>query len=323
MSTLNAFRLEERTTILLFTPSSSNDRFAFGTWRSGAGTKGPSLVIVDGSANTLAFAETQNNWLTLPTDSASISMSSVVSGQQYLLKVVKEWKTLTASVVNIKDGSVLATLTTTGEQGSNNDAGHFNGSPIIYNFSGTCKFHGVRVVSTIGNPEIFQFGDSVSEMPNYSVTYSERWNILLRGSLKGKMCIGGVASSFGGQDISGILSNTIPNLGMKNIFSYFGLNDQDSGEIDFVSAVDSLVSYCETNKIGLIVGILPPVTGRTYTNLNSYLLGLPFWVKKVRFDLALSDNNDGVTPAFSLHPNATGMNLMYERVKIDVPELFT
>lgn len=326
MTQVNAFRDEARNTRFVFAPTATGTVQAVATYRSGASTYGPAMLIIDDVNHLLKWGATAGSWSAVPTTVASGALAALVANREYEVKVAKDRRVLTATMYDRLSGAVVGTVSV----GSNSDGldalspgGYWNGSLQIFQITGQTRYKQVRVSSIVGNPRAIFAGDSITEMPgSLGVKLAERWADLAKTAMNGAAIIAGVASAKGGEDAATITAFDLPAIKPKRVFLYYGTNDGDAGLAAFSTAYNTVLTYCDANSIEMAVGILPPISGTTFSALNGFLLGMPARVRKVRFDLALTAGNDGTTIVYPIHPTPAGQTLMYQRVRLDLPEWF-
>ena len=92
-------------------------------------------------------------------------------------------------------------------------------------------------------------------------------------------------------------------------------------------AVDNVAKLCQTFGVTPIFGTLPPeaADSNPVSVQNPYIRSSGY--RFIDFARALTVGNDGTTRdsskfADTLHPNVAGHLAMYNRVRLDVPELF-
>ena len=109
---------------------------------------------------------------------------------------------------------------------------------------------------------------------------------------------------------------------------HLGTNGRDGGLSKYQEHINSLIKYCKEHQIRLALAVFPSTKGRQNAALRDWLRSLKE-VHLIRFDKALSVNNDGETIDYEklyitvgAHPNEAGNEVMYQQVRKDVPELF-
>ena len=326
--TNSGFFGENRFTRLVFIPQISGVVFAHGSRLGVSGTGRASLISINGVNNTINLLAEGSTWLTEPAVVTSSSISGLIAGRQYALEMTRNFRVIQARLVDLVTG-ISWTVTSTANNAavgySDGGVGEMFGNPIIINKTGQTLFQNFQAYNSPRRSKVLVIGDSRTH--GSGVTLSNRWGQKVIDSLGGLGC---VAAIDGGKTDMLTLITSGDAIGLKPdwILCDLGTNDRDASINSYTTNINNLVSYCQANNIQLALAVHPPIpTYGTYTVLNSFVLGLK-GVHFLRWDLALTLNNDGVTFVSGnyfgdqIHENATGHNLKYLRAQIDVPALF-
>ncbi len=198
--------------------------------------------------------------------------------------------------------------------------------PFIYADSGTVTLSNIIVncEAIPSRPLLYIVGDSITEGDKVS-DKNDRWPILLKNKLSPNQVL-----------VSGRCSGRIEHVAQRllsearlirpyYVMFTIGTNGGDT--------LDGLVSIIQTiHSIDAIPIVCHIPSGGGYKNINAMIdeaiVASNIPCKVVYFDIATSINydidegKDTSLFADSLHPNENGCQRMYQRVMIDVPELF-
>lgn len=264
---------------------------------------------------------------------ASVS-AAISANTRYYLEWTKLGRSFTATL-KLRDGTVVATITRSPAvlgyanypNGFYYDQGAMEGYAGIANVAGTVRAYSFdhRAGCQI-RPTLYVTGDSITQ--GFSVTDAQNYIGVLRSQLGADKVI---ASAVGGAVSAGCLVRMkaeIAQLSPKNVLIFIG-NNTDA------SLAANLISLTTTALIAganVYVATLPAKAA--YTTIVNALIG---WVRKVKFDLALTvsgagsavidslyDNVDAGGAAYNdgIHPNRLGHSAMVSRLRLDAPELF-
>lgn len=190
------------------------------------------------------------------------------------------------------------------------------------------------VYSLVKNPKIIFFGDSITvgytstivdglSKNGYAQLCGDAMNLPYLTSGRGG---GTIAGFFGEPTYIGRFITELAVLRPDFAMVTIGTNGGNSYS-DYKKIVDVILSY----GIVPILNNIPLRDGASYVSTTNNAINQirrEYGISGARFDLATSVNNDGVTfdnslfIADKIHPNNAGHKAMFERIKIDVPELF-
>lgn len=327
---------EQRFDRFVFRPATAGLNMWIGLGRNSGIRR--TVVHVDSVNGRLAFANYNSiNFprnTGFPTESTIFAaMAALATDRDYSLEMTRNSRIVTARLIDLKTNTVLATIS----EGTNTAvvlestpriAGDMFGAPGVQIVAGQVLLKSVTQEGRIKNPRVQMIGDSRTHSGGgYGLIENQRWSAQVRDALGGSGVIAAHDGATGFEFIPLMINEMI---GMKPdwLVEVFGTNDTDTNLAAYTAQLDALLAACDANGIRLAVAILPPATGRTLTQINAYKLALPNRVRKIRFDLALTTNNDGTTidltktDGNSLHPGLTGQNLMFAQIKSDLPEIF-
>lgn len=180
-------------------------------------------------------------------------------------------------------------------------------------------------------------GDSITEASQIGPDYDEGWAYLLEDERAEQGARDTIIAARGGQKSDGAAAAVAEIVRLCGpdtvVVILIGTNDAgiaSGSRASWRANVQSMLDQLRTRTQRIALCMLPPgpasaATKRSQINediLNGYFPGL---LPPVRFDLALSLDNDGVTwnPAYRVdatHPNVAGNAVMLERLRLDCPE---
>jgi len=194
------------------------------------------------------------------------------------------------------------------------------------------KFGNVRHGTLQRNPKVVIYGDSITT--GYGAPWEDSWPGLLTEALSGAVAInavGGFTSTKGLQLLEMSL-HYYDNA--QYLITALGTNDTAATA---TLATNLALFHTIATRRGLIPIIAcPPLRGDSNTVVQDTIVPalLATGYRTIRFDLATSVGADGTTwdsskflgssvsPTDNVHPNATGHLAMYNRIRMDVPEIF-
>ncbi|RNF32960.1 SGNH/GDSL hydrolase family protein [Paracoccus methylarcula] len=182
-------------------------------------------------------------------------------------------------------------------------------------------------------------GDSITEASQIGPDHNSGWAYLLEDERDADGLPDVLIAARGGQLSNGAaasIAETVQLCDAKSVaVILIGTNDAVHGtgsHSAWRTNVATILSALRTRTDRIALCCLPPLTTGTVATrdaINADILGgyFPDLLPPVRFDLALSLNNDGETwnPAYqedSVHPNVAGNAVMLDRLRIDCPEAF-
>ncbi len=251
-----------------------------------------------------------------------------VIGRMYALTIEK--KNGTTFTMILKDLSSLETqkFTNTNDQGSGNGVRTVitSGSPIINNF--------ITFSTQNANPYIMFIGDSFIEGNQLTTKNKDsRYCALVRDTIAVNghdTFIYGLAGR-NSTDISTAYYEQVKGICRpKYAFLEIGTNDRNYDT--WLSNMTALIRDLKNNGIIPILCTLTPIIGNPESYNDNVMPNVNEWIKKsgykyVDFNAVLT--SDGVTQISSYflsdgcHPNIDGNAVMFEKIKVDVPELFS
>lgn len=330
----NLIRVNPKVWILDFIPNGASviNIFTFGynNGDNGVATDTPYIKI-----------EITNSQLSIPRNKALLNYT-FISDQIYRLKIYQEDKHLEVSMFELKTGIQSNVMvyngTTDGNLGLMYDTLAIQAdtaSPIIVNY---------QIVSKSKKPFLSFYGDSISVGFSSSVVdgVNNTKFTWLTGNATGREFTssgrggGSYDTFFGGNcfdskfNFTGMLTNELPilkpNYCMITIGTNGGLSYYHYEQI--VKYIESIGSIPIINKLPLRDDSTIGAGYITSSNANIQQIWDNYGISGASFDLATSVNNDGVTfdsslfGADKIHPNDAGHLAMFNRIKLDVPELF-
>jgi len=326
-----AYTSELRSLRYRFTPQVKGTRFAAGSARSVTAYSKSSLCQVD-DENHLLKIHSRNDkenkmWDFEPQVVTSVPLPPLTPGTEYIVELRRNKRILTATVSDATSGKVLASVSdgTNDTPANNLTSGELNETPILLNLAGQTLFQECIMDAPVARPKVFITGDSITN--GYGIRLGYRWADKVREAVGGRAMLAGEDGASSAL-IPGLLIGEIPAARPEWIICNLGTNGRDAGLATYQAQINSLISYCKENDIRLALAVFPTTQGRQNAALRDWLRTLK-GVPLIRFDKALSINNDGETIDYEklyinvgAHPNEAGNEVMYQQVRKDLPELF-
>ena len=279
---------------------------------------------------------------------AAVEVPWTLEGSHVRLDVSRNWFDFAGTLTNLVTGqSVDLPLSYAGGTASNSTTGRPWGRPCVLfpnTTSGGVRVSRVRMVPGYPFPAgaaaaVMTMGDSITEGSQMGPDFDKTWSAQIEAERAANGARDLINVARGGQRSSGLLAATPEAVRMLNsnsvVVILIGTNDagQASGShAAWRSNVQAILDLIRTRTERIALCTLPPGPSGAAEKrglMNADILGNYFGVPlgPVRFDLALSVGNDGVTRDGSLygdttHPNVAGNDLMVQRVRIDCPEAF-
>ncbi len=278
-----------------------------------------SMVKLDLAANALVIYA---GWSTATVESTNVLPFTLVQDRTYRIEMVRVGRVLTFSVIDLVTAAKWQKSFDYSAGGVTSYAGGLmTGKAAVAVASGTVLFRKVEHGTPIKSPRVMVSGDSYSLM--FNQPYASGWTAQLNEAMGGTVLIDGI----GGSTALSALRR------MKFFIDHFqpeywifalGTN-ADTSVAATKEYYDIAESICRRAGIVPIIQCTAPTTQAHPPELSAYVLSKGW--RTVRFDLALSLNNDGVTRDPSQfdgtgHPTVPAHAKMFERLKLDVPELF-
>lgn len=142
---------------------------------------------------------------------------------------------------------------------------------------------------------------------------------------------GALLSGYGGVTSQGELTSFNNIMGIKKPKTcawFLGMNDPDPSDginSSWKSAIESVISYCETNGIELVLSTIPntPTMNNMYKNEYVRASGYRYvdFAKAVNAESANAPWYTGMLSSDNVHPTADGAKALASRVILDFPEI--
>lgn len=181
-------------------------------------------------------------------------------------------------------------------------------------------------------------GDSIAEGSQITPNNVEAWTYLIERERAANGSKDTVVAARGGQTSKGgaFAVDEVIRLCDANtvVILNYGVNDANTGvdPATWQENVEKIIAKLRTRTNRIALGTLVPTSSGSQERraaINALILGnaIAGLLPPIRFDLALSVGNDGVTRDASLyhdsiHPNVAGNVVMAERVRLDCPMAF-
>ena len=283
---------------------------------------GGTIVTLETDTNLLAWRASWSGSTTLPAVYQSKTLAfALVPGRKYVIELIKVSRQLSAVVTDTVTGQSdsIAVYANSSNQGG----GLMIGAPGFANIAGTSQVYSLAFSPRLKRPGVLLFGDSITE-GSLATLDADSWAYKVCANANG----GGMVSAKGG-DTS---ASPVRRLGHecltyrpRYVVVMIGTNDTDMTLWQRnVTQMEANIRACGATPIFCT---LPPEAADT----NPVLVQNPFirasgW-RYIDMARALTTNGDGSTRNASLfgdalHPNDAGHAAMYQRVRLDLPELF-
>lgn len=307
--------MSQKKTRLRFTMSS--DGFVALCWAN-TGSSNGSYFSVDATNGLMSVHNNYNDSTSTPPSILSSANVTIIAGREYILEAIKERHNNTLRLYDGLSGSMIAELIVNQASASAKTGGHQIGNLGIACVSGTVYIKRLQVVFDYIKPLIAVFGDSITEGDKVmqGVTYGD----LLKEHFGDSRVVTSGKSGDTADGVTTRIGNEIRLLKPKYVMVTIGTN----GGLAKYQLLGILANIHAVGAIPIIC--VPPLGGTTVPSIRTLLAQYDFL--SVRYDIATAVNNDvsqgqnSSIFADGLHPNATGHQAMFDRIKVDVPELF-
>ena len=308
------------------------------------------VATVDSAANTL----TVSKWTGTGAPAVagpSVSVPWAVTGSNMRLDISRDWFSTSVNLTNTVSG-VSISITLDYEDGSGGDTGRAWGSPCVVfpqTTEGGVLISRVRMVADYPYPtaqaaRVLLIGDSITEGSQIDGTpypeHSKVWSHLLETERESLGAKDVVVMGRGGQRSSHVVQATHEAASLCDsntvVVVLMGTNDAQTLVTQAVwrANMQLLLTKLRNRTKRIALGMLPPLGGQAKALRDSFNVDIlsgyfgSDLLPPVRFDLALSLNNDGSTwnnamqVGDGIHPSIVGNQAMFERLRLDTPEAF-
>jgi lysophospholipase L1-like esterase len=291
-----------------------------------------SLITVDSAANTLNIG---NVWTGTgnPGVLQSVPLGfAIATGRNYLLTLTMNQRVITASLADSVTG--ITTSTSFGnnatESGNQLAGGAMQDWPTFVAIAGQFKVLESTILANAIHPSVLFLGDSITY--GFELPIAQSWSAQAVAQI-GSGAFRSARVSDTSYGILGKMMSEVQFLRPDTVMIMIGTND-GTGIVStpqYESNITNSVALAKSYGCKVILALLPPAQQcpqATINTYNAFLSALPNVDGLVRFDLALTTANDGLTQNASLfnsdliHPNAAGSVAMYNRLFVDVPWIF-
>lgn len=280
-----------------------------------------SMFSIDCSTRTLKMYELNGRYISNVVKVSSEISFGITNGRTYIVECEKKITTYSLKLIDSVTGESSIVVNS-----GNWDAGTMQNMLCFTWGGGTAP-----VISkvTIYEPEevrVLFIGDSITE--GVGVTdKSKSFPSLIINDI-----VDGMVSAAASDTIYEVIHRRESEI-LKNkpthIFCTIGTNLYYVTDMQTIKPyIDTLVNFCETNGINLILNHIPMFNGHdTFVEQYNQLIDT-YNLDCVKMDVATALNNnpsDGINSSLfadGTHPNELGCQKIYERAKIDVPYLF-
>lgn len=283
-----------------------------------------SIVDVDIATNKISV---YNNWTgtnVLPSiNQDKVIAFTLIQNRPYRIDILKNKKDMQYVITDMVTGATDS-ITVVGGTIGIGATGYAFGKPGMFAMAGSPKISRIQyVIRGVGNPKILFEGDSITEA--YLILADDCYSYRAVNALNGNGYVS-AQSSCTPDDVIERLNFEILVFKPQYIHVLIGTNS--SNMATWSASINQIHDLIKAQGIIPIFGCLPANIQNTsqVTTWNADLLAKGY--RTVRYDLATTVNNDGINIDNSLfvgdqrHPNAAGGLAMFNRLKLDVPELF-
>ncbi|QNI37533.1 SGNH/GDSL hydrolase family protein [Edaphobacter albus] len=330
----STYNVEQRTTRILFSPLASNTTVAVGA-RNETNISDPSfgtLVLVDCANGKLTISQKWNGSADPGTNTSVNIPFAITVGTKYWLSVYCNKQEITATLAD-----PITAQTISVHVGNNStDTGQRPAYGLMIDWfaavapAGQYKIFRMQVLAESVKPRVYIAGDSITY--GLGVARSARWSEQLASAV-GPSAIISARSGDTSYNVLAKMTSEVPFLLPDTVVILIGTNDavNVSNLVAFANNLSQSVTFARKYAQRVVLGVIPTATS-SYIPTAAY----PQFVSAIqsagadailRFDLATSVNNDGVTQNATLfqgdllHPNAAGHAAMYARIAADAPWL--
>ncbi|MFD2147350.1 SGNH/GDSL hydrolase family protein [Mucilaginibacter antarcticus] len=290
-----------------------------------------------------AWVDVKNKTIAISTNPVMVKQVDFLTGDtEYTVEITRNYQESKIKIINPKNRKQA-------ELGATNDGAGGHGTGAIaagygvgmqhdyYTFglqSGTQMLvKQIKVQAAQNNFKVLLYGDSITEPEGYfpTASFDQSWTQLVMAKVKGKsMC-----SGRGGTTINELLErikNELPYIKSKYVMVTIGTNGGNTEQ-----NLSQLVEYIHAQGSIPILNNIPSNEAGTQVPVNAMIdkIRLKYNIKGCKFDLATSLDQDGQKVDKSTmwfeeyswgkiyhHPNIKGAMQMYERSRMDLPELY-
>ena len=286
--------------------------------RPGVGSQGSLVSISMATGNIIIHNLFASNGTVTAAYSTTACNFTLLQDREYIATLAKDYKDWSITLADSVTGETQA-ISVDGDATA--AAGFAYGVAGFTALAGNVDLSEFSAWSARKSPQVILFGDSITEGTGASVI-ADSWAF--------KVCENGngVASPRGGDGAANIALRAIyeTNAYASVRYAVFLMGTNDTDMTVWQRAVDNVASLCKSLGIIPVFGTLPPEAADT----NPVLVQNPYirsTYRYIDFARALTENGDGTTRdaakfADALHPNDAGHAAMYQRVRLDLPELF-
>lgn len=292
----------------------------------GWGTYNGTIFSIDVAQNKINVHVDWEAALALPAvqQSKTLNTLTLTIGKIYVIKFKKNNKYFRLSITDVEAG-ITEIWDLDGYYSAPFGLGYGRAGLAVNN--GTIEINKMKFYSDVINPKIAFFGDSITEGASVPVgtSFAERVE-----AVNPNIWICGHGGTRLYQQLPRIVHNFKEAL-PRYIVILAGTNDSRT-ELETTKWIENQQKIYDQvtslKSIPIFCCVIPhgtPEYNARVQIMNAALLQKSW--KIVRFDLAISLNNDGITynsalMADAAHPNASGHALLFARLQMDAPELF-
>lgn len=281
-----------------------------------------SIATVNIANNKLTVYNNWNGTNTLPTVlTDKVITFTLVQGRTYRLECIKDKKDMTFNVIDMVT-LALDTISLPGGTQSINTAGYAYGRPGAFAFAGSVSLDRIQhIMGTPSSPLVGFYGDSISE--GYGMLAADCY------TYRALAVINGFVSAQASCTTADVLERLVMEITIfKPKYVHILIGTNETVEATWLAGIDAIYAFLTSIGVIPVFGCIPANAQNPLqvTTWNADLIAKGYRV--VRYDLATTLNNDGATinnalfQADQRHPNASGGLAMFNRLKMDLPEIF-
>ena len=328
------YAVDQRTSRVTFKVGAVGAILGFGYSLAPAGNDGAGwgvLFVVDTNANVLTVSGPYSGGENPGVAASTPITFSLAAGRTYALTVSQNHAVHTAQLTDPVSGvSVSVTVgsnTSTGTQSIAVDL------PTFVCIAGPFTVTNLTILANLKSPHALLSGDSL--VYGYEQAQAGTWANRLQVQLPGQI---GVSGRIGGNSAALLQRLTTEAAYLRPAIQFLGSGTNDANEsvstATFAANMQASVNAAKANGSRVVIMTLAPATGNNYAPpstiaaYNNALMALTQVDAFLRVDLAVTQNNDGVTqnPACyasdGIHYSDTGGAAIAGRIPVDVPWLF-
>lgn len=264
------------------------------------------------------------------------------AGHDYIVEIHRDYQQSKIRVIDQNTGESAEIAATRDGRGGSGKGAEGPGFPVGLQYDYYCfglvsgdplLVKQIGVYSGAGDVSLLIYGDSITEPEGYYPTadFPQAWTQQVIRAMKGKA----LCSGRGGTTIVQLLErikNELPYIKARYVMVTIGTNGRNTEE-----NLGELVEYIRSQGAIPILNNIPANESGTQVAVNAVIekVRQKYGIKGCKFDLVTSIDKDGrevdkttmyredyETKQIYHHPNVKGAGQMFQRTRIDVPEIY-